>query len=133
MQTRRVGLIGATVLSAFLLGGCLLPLMVGAGAGVGGYAWVQGYLKRTYTVSPEHAAQVCERTVEALGFEILSSKYDKFGGKISGKRAPEGALDSFIIELERAGNARTLIKVRVGIPGDRSLAEEVHKEIAKRL
>lgn len=111
--------------------GCAwLPLLVGAGAGAGGYAWYQGYLKKQYSVDVPVAATATERALNDLGFQVDSSKFDQFGATISGKRATG---ERFLVVMDRAGAGRTTVKVRVGVPGDRDLAGEVHKAIQMRL
>lgn len=111
--------------------GCMLfPLLVGAGAGAGGYAWYNGYLKKQYAVEVPAAAVATERALTDLGFQVDSSKFDKFGAKITGHRATG---ENFLVVMVRAGPSRTTVKVRVGIPGDKDMASEVHKSIQARL
>lgn len=131
--SRGIRRLPAILVAGFMLvsiQGCLFPFLVGAGAGAGGLAWYRGYLKIDYAADVPKTARAAEVALSDLGFQIESSRFDRFGARIKGTRATG---QKFLIVMDRAGPSKTTVKIRVGIPGDREMAEEVEAAIRKRL
>lgn len=129
MNRRKI--LWAAIFSLLVSVGCVgvLPFVVGAGAGAGGYAWYRGYLKKSYHADVPTAAMATEKALKDMGFAVESSKVDRFSARIKGTRATG---EKFIVALDRDEKTDlTDVKVRVGIPGNPQLAEEVHTEIQR--
>ncbi len=112
-----------------LLSGCV-ALVVGAAAGVGGYAYVKGELVRVYDVPYEKAWTASLDTLKSLDMTIVDESRDKLKGIISAKRADDASIK---VTVESLSEQSTRVKVRVGVFGDRSASERIHEEIAARL
>lgn len=113
----------------FMSAGCV-PLVIGAAAGVGGYAWVNGELAKEYPVSAEKLYRAALRGVKKLNLAITSEKSDRLSGKISAKFADGKTVD---VNIEAVTEKTAKLKVRVGMFGDKTKSEMVLSAIEKNI
>ena len=109
--------------------GCV-GLLVGAGAGVGTYAYIEGSLKRSYQAALPRVWDATVAAVADLELKPAVEEHDAFSGMLRGKLA-DGR--EFSIKLARASDKETEVSVRIEILGDRKVSEGIHDRIAARL
>ncbi len=112
---------------SFLYGCAVAWLGIGAGVGIGAYKYVEGNLVRKYPLSYSRAWDATNSALENLQISISNSMDEGGKGKIEavrkdGKKA--------VIKIKDEGQGVSAITVRVGMLGDRSIAEKIHEEIA---
>ncbi|MFQ5990510.1 MAG: DUF3568 family protein [Candidatus Methylomirabilales bacterium] len=115
-------------LALALLTGCAVAL-VGAGAG-GTYAYMRGELEREYDASLDQTWAATLQALTALKVQVVDTKKDELGGEIEARRADETKVQ---VALDSKASNRTLVKIRIGIFGDRDVSERIGREIEKRL
>lgn len=119
-------------LIAFLLpislGGCIF--LLGAGAGAGGYSFIKGELRVSYSVGVRKAYSGCLKALKNLGMKVVEKKVDALGGKIKALRA-DGTKIRLSLRLEEAGS--TSVGVRVGPLGNKKVAEQIQSKIRRTL
>lgn len=128
-KMKQAGLALCCLALIFTTVGCV-PLVIGAAAGVGGYAWVNGELAKDYPVSTEKLYRAALRGVKSLNLIIVSEKSDRLSGKINAKFADGKTVD---VNVEAVTERAAKLKVRVGIFGDKTKSEMVLKAIEKNL
>ncbi|MCB9772350.1 MAG: DUF3568 family protein [Candidatus Omnitrophica bacterium] len=109
--------------------GCI-PLVVGAAAGVGGYAWVQGELANDVSVSNEKLHRAVIRAVRDLKLAVYEDKSDRLSSKVFAKFAD--GTDVHINTVAKTERVAT-VKIRVGLLGDKEKSEMIFAAIQKRL
>jgi hypothetical protein len=113
---------------SFLYGCALAWIGVGAGVGIGAYKFVEGRLEREYPLSYSRAWDATNSALENLQISISNSIKGDTKGNIDSVRKDGKRV---LVSLKDRGQGVTTISVRVGLLGDRGLAEEVHNEIAR--
>ena len=131
MKNLESGIICLTVLCALCLNGCVL-LAVGAGAGIGAgtYAYVKGALEAAYPASYQETWSATLAALDALELRKMSASKDAIGGQIQAARA-DGT--SIKIKVTPITASSTLVKIRVGMFGNRPISEMISSEIENRL
>jgi len=123
------GMIWAGLLSGVLVSGCV-PLVVGAAAGVGGYAWLNGVLVKEYTVSAERLQRAVVRGTKELKLVVEEQKADRLSGKTVAKFSDGKKVT---IDVQAVTERTAKLSVRVDIFGDKTRAEMVMNAIEKYL
>ncbi len=118
--------VGLLILSA---SGCV-PLVLGAAAGVGGYAWIQGELTNDLNVSAEKLHRAASRACRDLKLAVYKDVGDRLNARINAKFV-DGADVKIAIEAKTEQVAN--IKIRVGLLGDKEKSEIILRAIQKRL
>lgn len=118
----------AVVLSVGLAG--CVPLVIGAAAGVGGYAWVQGELVQPINASAEKLHRAASRAMRDLKLAVYEDKGDRLAGKIVAKFADGTDVN---IHIEAKTEYKSEIKIRVGVLGDKEKSEMIFSAIKRRL
>jgi len=115
------------LLAGLLVGqtGCFM-LVVGAGAGVGGYAYVQGELSRTYKASVKRTYDACMSALKSMKMAVKGGKQDALGGDIVAHRA-DGTIVR--VRLKAMGADQTKVGIRIGNWGDREQSMIIHDKI----
>jgi len=113
---------------SFLYGCVLAWVGIGAGVGIGAYKFVEGRLEREYPLSYSNAWDATNAALENLKISISDSKKGSTKGSIDAVRKDGQRV---LVSLKDRGQGVTTISVRVGMLGDRGLAEQVHDEIAR--
>ncbi len=130
MESRLMPVIGLGLVLA-LLPACAVALVgAGAGTGVGTYAYVKGELQQEYDAPLDLTWAATVRALKELEIRVVDTQKDQLGGKIEARRADETAVK---VALEPKMRDRTLVKIRIGIFGDRDASERIGKEIEKHL
>lgn len=124
-------------LGALILGGVVLvgvsgcvPLVIGAAAGVSGYAWVKGELAHEFNHSAEKAHRAVSRAMRDLKLAVYEDKGDRLSAKIHAKFSDGTDVNIFI---EAKTEKACVVKIRVGLLGDKEKSEMVLSVIKKRL
>jgi hypothetical protein len=118
----------------FLTAGCLAPLVVGAavgaGAGVAGYAYVNGELKSTESAPLDRAWTGTLAAMKDLEFPIVSQQKNAVQADLTVRNASD---KKTTIQLKKVTEGATEIRIRVGTFGDESLSRVILEKIKKRL
>lgn len=109
--------------------GCV-PLVIGAAAGVGGYAWVKGELVQEVSVSAEKLHRASSRAMRNLKLAVYEDKGDRLSAKIKAKFADDTDVN---IAVEAKTERSATVKIRVGLLGDKEKSEMIFSAIKKRL
>ena len=111
--------------------GCI-AIVVGAGAGAGTFAYVNGNLSRTYQANYETAYEVCKGILEDLKQPILEEKTDGTQTTIRSQRADETPM---AITVRIIDPQWTEISVRTGHIGvwKKEISEQFHEFVAERI
>ena len=111
--------------------GCI-ALVVGAGAGAGTFAYVNGQLSRTYQASYEKTFAVVQDILSDLKQPVLEEKTDGTQTTIRSERSDETPLT---VRISIIDPEWTEVSVRTGHIGvwKRQISEQFHKFIAERI
>ena len=107
--------------------GCF-PLLVGAAAGAGGYAFVRGALVKQFDVSATDLHQAVVKAIKSLDLDI---KYDK-GDRLSAKVRSEFSDGKDVkVDVVAITEETSQVKIRVGVVGDKLRSEMILSAIEK--
>ena len=111
--------------------GCI-ALVIGAGAGAGTFAYVNGKLSRTYQANYETTYAVCKGILEDLKQPILEEKTDGTQTTIRSQRADETPMT---ITVRIIDPEWTEVSVRTGHIGvwKREISEQFHEFVVERI
>ena len=115
------------VCSLSVLYGCAAVLLGAGVVGIGAYTYIEGDLVREYPLSYSRAWDATNSALENLQISISNSMDEGGQGKIEAVRK-DG--EKVVIKINDAGQKVSIITVRVGMLGDRSIAESIHEAIA---
>lgn len=120
----------ATVALATLLvmGGCG-AVIVGGGAALGTYAYVNGEATGTYDATLDTAFVAAKGACSALGIPVTKEEKDNSSARIVGKFNG----DTVTISMKLVGEDITEISVRVGLWGNEGSSRRIHNSITIRL
>ena len=110
-----------------LQSGCAL-LVVGAaaGAGVGTYAYVDGELKQTDTVSYDTAYNATLAAMKDYGYAVVDNQKDAVTAKITARSTSDKRI---YVTLIKQSPTSTEIRIRVGTFGDKDQSEQILTKI----
>lgn len=120
-------LLAAAVIA--MTSGCI-ALAVGAAAGVGTYAYVEGIMKTTVEASLDRTWDAANKSVEQLQFSVKSSSKDALQAKLVARESDKTDVK---IYLERKGDNLTEVSVRVGVFGDEAQSRLILDKIKQNL
>ena len=111
--------------------GCI-AIMVGAGAGAGTFAYVNGQLSRTYQAKYEETYAVCINILNDMKNTIQEEKTDGTQTTIRSKR-PDGT--PMTVSVRIIDPEWTEVAVRTGHVGvwKKEISEQFHEFVAKRI
>ncbi len=109
--------------------GCV-ALVAGAAAGAGTYAYVTGELKATVDGTLEETYQASRKAIQTLKFTPTEFKSDALQARVGAKMADDRAVS---IELAKATDATTEVRIRVGAFGDEKVSTEILAKIRENL
>lgn len=121
LMKRHLLVILVTALSLTFFSGCA-ALLVGAAAGAGGAAYVQGELKVTEPVAVEAAQRAAEQAMKDLKLAVIKRQQDGLSGVIEGRTAGD---QKVTIKTKRITVKSTEIRVRVGLLGDETMSRQI--------
>jgi hypothetical protein len=111
--------------------GCILFVAgAAAGAGVGGYAYVNGEVKATESASLNQTWSASLAAMKDLEFPITSQSKDALEGNLTARNASNTNIS---IQLKNLSNNSTEIRIRVGTFGDESLSRIILNKISSHL
>ncbi len=122
--------INAAILTmcALYTSGCLLA--VGAVGGAGGVVYYKGNLKEhlNYSVTDIYDATI--QSAADQGFQVLNDEHDPYKAQMKFKDADDKKI---WVDTEAATRETSLIKIRVGVGGDKAKASLLLEKIKSRL
>jgi predicted acyltransferase (DUF342 family) len=121
----------AALLMASLLtltSGCIV--LVGAAAGVAGYAYVDGEIKATEAASLTQTWDASIAAMNDLEFTVTDKSKDALSGTVTAKTAKNKTVK---IKLKYISNTSTELRIRVDTFGDESLSRIVLNKINSHL
>jgi hypothetical protein len=123
-----------TALLASLLvvsNGCLLFVAgAAAGAGIGGYAWINGEIKVTEDASMDRTWSAVQAALKDLEYPVISQAKDALEGTVTARNASNTTIS---IKLKNLAKASTEIRIRVGTFGDEALSRTILNKINSHL
>jgi hypothetical protein len=120
------------VISYLLLATGCIALVVGAGAGAGTYAYIDGQLSRTYEANYQTTYQVCKNILKDMKQPILEEKTDGIETTIKSQRLDETPM---IVKIRIIDPDWTEVSVRTGYVGvwKKEISEQFHEFISERI
>lgn len=104
-------------------------IIVGGGAALGTYAYVNGEATGTYDATLDKAFAASKAACDEFGIPIIKEEKDNSSAKIQGKLND----DTVTISLELVGEGITEISVRVGLWGNETTSRRIHNAITFHL
>ena len=120
------GFLSVLILSA---SGCI-PLVIGAAAGVGGYAWMQGELAQDLSAATERVHRASSKAMRDLKIAVYEDTGDRISARIVAKFTDGTDVN---IQINAKTEYQSVIKIRVGVLGDKEKSELILNAIKKRL
>ena len=119
------------IMHLLLSTGCI-ALVIGAGAGAGTFAYVDGQLSRTYQANYETTYLVCKGILQDMKQPILEEKTDGTQTTIKSQRVDETPLT---IKVRIIDPDWTEVSIRTGYIGlwKKEISEQFHEFIAERI
>ncbi|MCB9757439.1 MAG: DUF3568 family protein [Candidatus Omnitrophica bacterium] len=130
IKLSKQGISGFFLLSFILMSSGCVPLVIGAAAGVGGYAWVKGELANDVNVSAEHLRRAASRAVRDMKLKIKEDKGDRLTAKIVAEFSDGTDVN---INITAKTERSATIAIRVGLLGDKEKSQMIFAAIQKRL
>ena len=127
---KRLGLT-IVIMHLLLSTGCI-ALVVGAGAGAGTFAYVDGQLSRTYQASYQTTYDVCKSILADMKLSILEEETDGLQTTITSQRADETPMT---VKVRIIDPEWTEVSVRTGYVGvwKKEISKQFHGFIAERI
>jgi hypothetical protein len=116
----------AVVLTA---SGCI-AVLVGAAAGAGGYAWVNGVLVKQFDQPVEDLYKATQTGIEELGLVTTEKQGDRLTAFV---RAQFSDGNKVKVTINALTELRCEVRVRVGVFGNQTRSEMVLSKIEKNL
>ena len=106
-------------------------LVLAAGAvGAAGAVWYMGELKATLDGNPPEVTRAAESALESMNMKVDSTTSSDLDGKITA----HSALDKqVVIHVERSGDHKSKVGIRVGTMGDEEQSRAILERIQKKL
>lgn len=131
VKTTYMRIIVWSVMAVFLcleISGCIV--LLGAGAGVGGAAYVLGDLENEVAASVPILQRATVAGLEALNMPIVKEQGDKLTAEIESKTADDKSVK---IHIASVTPRHSKISIRVGLIGDETRSLQIWDSIRKRL
>jgi hypothetical protein len=117
--------------SLMLLASCVpATFLVGAGAGVAGYMYVEGELRVDYYRQHPAVWAAVNQAARDLNIQVLNRSQDEISGTLDGKMASGTKVR---ITTEKKTAEKTRMTVRVGYVGDEKQSRIIEKEVTRAL
>ncbi len=109
--------------------GCV-PLVVGAAAGAGAFAFVKGEMQQNFDKGFDRVHRAALSGVKKLGLSVVSDKTESHKATVKVKfKTGEDA----VIDIASLTEKATQVRIRVGIFGDELKSQMILEAIQKRL
>ena len=122
--------LGVVLVSSMMSLGCVVALVGGTAAAVGGIAYVRGELNAPIQVPIDRVWEGTVAAIEQLGFPISEQRKDGVSAVLEASTATERAIS---IRLERVDDYLTAVRIRVGVFGDESLSRYILEQIESQI
>lgn len=119
----------AVILTACFGSGCW-ALLIGAGAGIAGTAYVDGKLTSTIDAKPDKIQVATEAAFKELGIKLVSSTSNSLSAKITGTTSEKSSV-TVTADMQKSGQSK--VGIRVGTFGNEDLSQKIHSAISKNL
>ncbi|OGX08155.1 MAG: hypothetical protein A2Z88_09195 [Omnitrophica WOR_2 bacterium GWA2_47_8] len=129
MTFRNALLICALFISCAATSGCF-ALFVGAAAGAGGIAWVQGVLEYNFDATVEKVHAASTQALKQLKLPALTDQADTHNAKLTSEYS-DGK--NVVIQIEAITEKTAKVKIRVGVFGDRLRSDAILSAIRKNI
>ena len=107
--------------------GCAVVVVgAAAGAGVGGYAYANGELKSSETVTYDTACTATLAAMKDLGYAVVENKKDALTDKITAVSTGDKKV---YVTITKQSSTTTEISIRVGTFGDEALSRQIMDKI----
>jgi hypothetical protein len=114
-----------------LTNGCFLFVVgAAAGAGVAGYAWVDGEVKATEASSLNQTWNATLAAMKDLEFPVTDRSKDALQGNVQARNASNTSIS---IKLKYMDKNSTEIRIRVGTFGDEAISHSILDKINSHL
>lgn len=112
-------------LAVVCVSGCA-AVVVGAAAGAGGFAYVNGEMTGTQPASLDQTWAAAQTTMQELQFPILTKSKDGAQAELTAK---DSKGTKITLHLKRLSDTATDARVRVGVFGDQTLSRTILDKI----
>ena len=126
MRRKALALLGLLLLS---LTGCVAMAVTAAVAA--GVVYVSGEAGKTYTADVDRTHQATLKVLEEMGLPVLEQKRDGDGWRLRSRRS--GDADEIKIHITPGDTHTTVVKIRVGVMGDKEYSTRLLLGIEQRL
>ena len=93
-----------------------IPLVVGAAAGVGGYAYYSGALVKNLDYEVKEVDQAAAKALRDLGYSVTSDELNAHDAKI---RANDPQNKKVLINIQALTERASRVEIRAGVFGDK--------------
>jgi len=125
---KRIGIAG---IGLFVLATSLSScVVVAAGAGAAGAAYVMGSLDGTMAASPEKVVDAAKDVLKDKDIKVVSADASGVDGRVVGKTALEKEIN---ITVKRTEANMSKVSIRVGTFGDQEISREIYAGIQNKL
>ena len=120
------------VISGLLLTTGCIALVIGAGAGAGTFAYLEGQLSRTYEAKYDNTYEVCKSILKDLKQPILEGKTDGIQTTIKSQRTDGTPMT---VKVRIVDPDWTEVSIRTGFSGvwKKEISAQFHEFITERL
>ena len=121
-----------SVISGLLLTTGCIALVIGAGAGAGTFAYLEGQLSRTYEAKYDNTYEVCKSILKDLKQPILEEKTDGIQTTIKSQRTDGTPMT---VKVRIVDPDWTEVSIRTGFSGvwKKEISAQFHEFITERL
>ena len=130
MKTKLFAVLLLASLLAFGSGCALLVVGAAAGAGAGGYAYVNGEIKATESASLDTMWNATLAGLKDLNFPVISQSKDALQAQLTARNSSDKKI---VITLKKLSASATEIRIRVDTFGDEPLSQTVLNQIKSHL
>ena len=127
---RNLGKIAILAMSLGALAGQSGCVLVAAGAGAAGAAYVMGELEATLPGTPQAVVQASEAVLKDMEMREITSSATGVDGKVTAKTALDKKLE---VTVKRHDDKTSKISIRVGAFGDQQMSRDILERIKARL
>jgi hypothetical protein len=130
MKTKLMITVLTVSLLAFVSGCALFVVGAAAGAGAGGYAWINGEIKTTEGASLDRTWNATLAAMKDLEFPVTDQAKDALEANLTARNASNTNIS---IKLKNLSSTSTEIRIRVGTFGDENLSRTILNKINSHL
>jgi alanine dehydrogenase len=130
MKTKILAVLLLASLAAFGGGCALLVVGAAAGAGAGGYAYVNGELKSTESASLDKSFEATLAAMKDLNYPVINQSKDVLQAQVTARNSSDKKI---VVSLKKVAAAATEFRIRVDTFGDEALSRKILTQIQSHL